>query len=542
MGLINPSKTAGGNFGRIRHRLMSYADLISTSGTDKSIYPGQLIVARALPDSYAGTGISSGSLYDANEIIARIGGDLSNGNPIPYSDGLKLIAENVRTLKTDASGNILPRKSASFDLGNSSLKYKDIYLSGTVTSSNGTSSSTISPTDISSVNLTLSGSVKSSLIPDATTRNLGSTSNKWGSLYLNTSIVLGSSTIRGNSAFTYTLPTVTANKVLATDDLATASSKGLLSSTLFSKLNSLTAGTGITYSTSGDSANQIILNIAGDDSLGGVKLGYGTGTANNYPLVLDANSKAYVNVPDASASASGLLTSTLFSKLNGLSAGTGITYSTSDDNAGKIILKKSSTSEIGGVRVYSSDTTTEAVSSSTKGRLYGLGIGKDDKGYVSVPWIEYIQNDTDPGITIGKLSNNQKKLQLNYASTTARGGIRIAGTNSESVATTPGTTANRYYGVGLDKDNKAYVNVPWIRYSASTGLSLSSDNAFSLKVSSNTEIGGIGINSSSNVDTSNTGLSYGLYYLYKNSNDVGVIKGPKFTVDSSGNLTIELAS
>lgn len=52
--------------------------------------------------------------------------------------------------------------------------------------------------------------------------------------------------------------------------------------------------------------------------------------------------------------------------------------------------------------------------------------------------------------------------QIQAASNTTLGGIKVANVRSTAPAITQGgTTSNRYYGVELDKNGKAFVNVPW---------------------------------------------------------------------------------
>lgn len=88
-------------------------------------------------------------------------------------------------------------------------------------------------------------------------------------------------------------------------------------------------------------------------------------------------------------------------------------------------------------------------------------------------------------------TNSSKKLvwtSLPEATTSTAGVVRVAGTSSSSLATTPGTTSDRYYGVGKDKDGKLYVNVPWTSgttYTAGTGITISG-GVISCTVSSST--------------------------------------------------------
>ncbi len=97
-------------------------------------------------------------------------------------------------------------------------------------------------------------------------------------------------------------------------DLATASKAGAMSAADKVKLDGL---------------KNYTLPTASASAKGGVTLGY-TQTGKNYPLALDANGKAYVNVPwtdtnttysVVSASANGLMTKEHFTKLSGIAAG-----------------------------------------------------------------------------------------------------------------------------------------------------------------------------------------------------------------------------
>lgn len=101
-------------------------------------------------------------------------------------------------------------------------------------------------------------------------------------------------------------------------DVATTSKAGAMSAADKSKLDGIAAN-----------ANNYSLPTASASAKGGVTLGY-TQTGKNYPLALDANGKAYVNVPwtdtnttysVASASANGLMSKENFTKLSGIAAG-----------------------------------------------------------------------------------------------------------------------------------------------------------------------------------------------------------------------------
>ena len=82
------------------------------------------------------------------------------------------------------------------------------------------------------------------------------------------------------------------------------------------------------------------------------------------------------------------------------------------------------------------------------------------------------------------IANNANNYTLPTASSTALGGVKVVGARTSAI-TTVGTSAttNRYYGVEVDKDGKAFVNVPWTdtntdtntTYSVGTGLAIAND-------------------------------------------------------------------
>lgn len=96
------------------------------------------------------------------------------------------------------------------------------------------------------------------------------------------------------------------------------------------------------------------------------------------------------------------------------------------------------------------------------------------------------------------------------------GVIKAAAVRTNAITTTQGgTTSGRYYGVELDQNGKAFVNVPWTdsntTYSAGTGLSLSGTT-----FSANTSLGLIN-SSSANV--------FDIYRLNSSSYRLKIIRG-----------------
>ena len=60
------------------------------------------------------------------------------------------------------------------------------------------------------------------------------------------------------------------------------------------------------------------------------------------------------------------------------------------------------------------------------------------------------------------MSLTNRSFSVNTATTSTRGAIVVAGTRSSVIETTQGgTTTSRYYGVEIDSNGKAFVNVPW---------------------------------------------------------------------------------
>lgn len=52
-------------------------------------------------------------------------------------------------------------------------------------------------------------------------------------------------------------------------------------------------------------------------------------------------------------------------------------------------------------------------------------------------------------------------ISIGTATTSALGGIKVAGSTTDAVSPAVGTTANRYYGVQIDSAGQTFVNVPW---------------------------------------------------------------------------------
>ena len=151
----------------------------------------------------------------------------------------------------------------------------------------------------------------------------------------------------------------------------------------------------------------------------GASLSYSSSTTNGtislLDDVIDENTSTYgvlstITIPSASTTQAGLMTTAQVTELNRL--------------------------------------TTEEITGITAGS--GL-TGGGTKGSIT------LNVGAGTGISIAADAVN-----LKTATSTEIGGIKIAAKRNDAIsATTGGTTASRYYGVELDSNDKAFVNVPW---------------------------------------------------------------------------------
>ncbi len=223
--------------------------------------------------------------------------------------------------------------------------------------------------------------------------------------------------------------------------------------------------------------------MASTSVLGGVKLGSDTiqsVVANNpsstsgrtYPVQKNSSGQAVVNVPWTSGGSYSLPSATA-SVLGGIKVGavrsttvsatTGGTstdkcYAVELDSANKAFVRvpwtdnnttygQATTGTLGLVKIAATARTsaiTTTQGGTTANRYYGLEVDSTGKAFVNVPWTD----------------NNTTYKQ---ATTSTLGLIKIAASARTSAITTTqgGTTNNRYYGVEVDSNGKAFVNVPW---------------------------------------------------------------------------------
>lgn len=126
----------------------------------------------------------------------------------------------------------------------------------------------------------------------------------------------------------------------------------------------------------GSDSSSFTLEAATTDDLGGIKIGYRQ-NAKNYPVLLDDDDKAYVNVPWEAGSGSATINAATTSALGGIKIG--------KDNS-----------------LYTVATNTSPTISAnvtTTGKYYGVEIDKNDKAYVYVPWTDTSVTQTNTSIS-----------------------------------------------------------------------------------------------------------------------------------------------
>lgn len=230
---------------------------------------------------------------------------------------------------------------------------------------------------------------------------------------------------------------------------------------------------------------------------GGIKIGY-TLNGKNYPIVLDEEGKAYVNVPwsdldtkyeVATQTSNGLMSSVDKKKLDGLSNYT---------------LPTTAASTLGGVKVGYTNN----------GKNYKIQVDASGNAFVNVPWTDTNTTYGEATTSTAGLMSASDKTKINGLSNyslptstaSALGGIKVGY-----------TTSGKNYKVQLDGSGNAYVNVPWTdtntTYSVATtsadGLMSKSDksklngiatgaNNYSLPKSTTTALGGVMIGYAAN--------------------------------------------
>jgi hypothetical protein len=152
---------------------------------------------------------ASGGLLPTVDSTYNIGSSLFKWNDIFLSgdatiDGNITIGINIANTLTINGGittDLLPFLNNSVDLGNPINKWKDIYLAGDL----NVDGNTILGDDVNNDELELNCQITSDILPKTTsTYDLGSTTNKWMNLWLSNNLNVDGNTILGNDVNTNT--------------------------------------------------------------------------------------------------------------------------------------------------------------------------------------------------------------------------------------------------------------------------------------------------------------------------------------------------
>lgn len=162
----------------------------------------------------------------------------------------------------------------------------------------------------------------------------------------------------------------------------------------------------------------------------------------------------------------------------------------------------------GGPSVLATDNSIGGIKTgySTANKNYAVSLDTDGAAYVNVPWEENTAHShtAGTGLSIGTDTGGTEgtvTLSLNTASSTSLGGIKIGYSNND-----------KNYGISLDSNESAYVNVPWVNtahsHSGGTGLSVvgptggtSGTVTLSLNTATTTSLGGIKVGDNLNIGT-----------------------------------------
>ena len=251
------------------------------------------------------------------------------------------------------------------------------------------------------------------------------------------------------------------------------------------------------------------ISKATSSTLGGIKIGFPESSEDrNYPVELNGNGQAYVNVPwtdanttygIASSSSNGLMSSDMFNKLNGIEAGaTKITVDNALSNTSQNpVQNKVINSALNGKAASSHTHAASQVTGLTASRA----LVSDSSGHPTVSAV----TSTELGYLDGVTSSIQ--TQLNGKSTvtfsrslntgTAIGTITINGTGTTIYAPTAGESVtykqatsttlglvkigasglgSKQYAVQLNSSGQMFVAVPWTDTNTTYSVATSSSN------------------------------------------------------------------
>ena len=321
--------------------------------------------------------------------------------------------------------------------------------------------------------------------------------------------------------------------------------------------------------------SQYVLPTASSSTKGGIFIGYAE-TGQNYPVELDNNSKAYVNVPwvnttynNASSSVAGLMSSADKTKLDGIQAGADAVSFTrnlsSGTKIGTININGTSTdiyaptSESGGSSVSYTPTVTSGVKLGTitidgaSTVIYAPEDAGSDVtwsatqtsgtkiGTLNVDGTDYVLYAPTP--TTYNIATTTQSGLMSFADKSKLDGIRAGADKVEwsgsdqATATTLGlvkigySESGKNYPVELNSSGQMFVNVPWTdtntTYSVATtttdGLMSSEDktkldsisSGYNLPIATTTTLGGV-----KSTDSPYQATSTKKVYHYYNDGDI----------------------
>ena len=282
---------------------------------------------------------------------------------------------------------------------------------------------------------------------------------------------------------------------------------------------------------------------ATSSALGGMKVGY-TASGKNYPVVLDANGNAYVNVPWVNTD-----TNTTYT------AGAGLQLNGTTFN-----LVEASSTAVGGIKL--------GYTENANARLYAVKADGNGNAYVSVPWSDtnthytsYLYAGASGTQTNGTTTNGNTYLKL-VESDIIRSSRLIKGTGATTVTSdssgnitihTPGyslpaatsatlgciktgySSTDNYRAVQLDSSNNGYVYIP-AGSTSQAGLISTTDKTYLDKAM---RVSGAYMYANA---TSGNGSSYQGYYDFINSDGKRLKLVWGFTAASSGKMTVSFRS
>lgn len=277
--------------------------------------------------------------------------------------------------------------------------------------------------------------------------------------------------------------------------------------------------------------------------LGGIKVGY-TANEKNYPVVLDTNGNAYVNVPWVNTD-----TNTTYT------AGAGLQLNGTTFN-----LVEASSTALGGVKL--------GYTENANARLYAVKADGNGNAYVSVPWSDtnthytsYLYAGASGTQTNGTTTNGNTYLKL-VESDIIRSSRLIKGTGATTVTSdssgaitiyTPSyslpaatsatlggiktgySSTDNYRAVQLDSSNNGYVYIP-AGSTSQAGLISATDKTYLDKAM---RVSGAYMYANA---TSGNGSSYQGYYDFINSDGKRLKLVWGFTAASSGKMTVSFRS